>query len=719
MKKTLLALLFVFQMHFFFGQTSSTSCITATPICDGTVNTFPSSINTTAQAGPNYGCLGSQPNPAWFYFKIDSAGSIIIDISQMSTTGAGVDVDFICWGPFSSPTAPCTGALASTTAVDCSYSTAFMETVDVYSAAVGSYYIMMITNFSNMPANITFSVNPASTGAISCTEACVTNAYYNSPLCINGTLQLLSTNHLGVGTYSWSGPNGFTSNMQDPSIIGVDGTAEGNYYVNYLRDSTCNVTDTIYVNVDTCGSLTGNVFADINQNCAYDSSENYIPGVQIKLSQGGTFVSWAWTDPFGYYYFDVPIGTYTIEILPSSHYPISCPGSMAHSTIVSSTAITVENFAIDCNALDAAATTLTVFGTAFFPGQTSSLFPGIASNGPHCNTDTVPGLVTVILDPLVHYAGPYFTYPAPDSVSPATTGDTLRWNVANVNEWMYGYLNYPFNYTTDVTATIGDTVHITLSVMPYSTDSDSTNNVKVRDFVVGNSYDPNSKEVEPAGFGADGFIPASTSKLEYVVNFQNTGTAPAHNIYILDTLDSNVDITTLEIISSSHPQSTTLLAGNVLKFSFSNIMLPDTFSNEPQSHGFVKYAIAPNAGLAPGDKIRNTAYIYFDYNPPIVTNTALNTIEYLTGIEEQTEYNSLVFPNPSGNSVNVLYEDKTSLRFNLKIISVSGQVIFEENNNNFNGRFAKALDLSAYSKGVYLVRISTDKHVIHKKLIKN
>jgi hypothetical protein len=361
-----------------------------------------------------------------------------------------------------------------------------------------------------------------------------------------------------------------------------------------------------------------------------------------------------------------------------------------------------------------------VTGIAFFPGQVSPMFPMVASLGPDCSSTPIPGQVIVVLDSLVHYDSPFGSYPAPNTVTPAASGDTLIWNVADVTTLTYyGFYNFSFNYITDVSATIGDTVHIKVTILPVSGDVDPANNVYERDFVVGNSYDPNNKEVLPAGSGPAGFIPASTPKLEYIVNFQNTGTAPAQNIYILDTLDSDLNVSSLEIIASSHLQTTTLLPGNVLKFNFSNIMLPDSNSNEMMSHGFVKYSISPNAGLDPGDQITNTAYIYFDFNSPIITNTALNTIEFTTGIKGSAEYQLGVFPNPANSRINVVFEDKASKDLNIKITNVSGQIVFEENKTNFDGRYSETIDLTMNSKGVYLLQITTDKHVVHQKIVKN
>ncbi|MDQ3049162.1 MAG: T9SS type A sorting domain-containing protein [Bacteroidota bacterium] len=718
MKRILLSFLLIYVTAGAFSQVSSPDCITATPICGGTANSYPSTSGAgNADFGPNFGCLGTQPNPAWFYFKIDNPGNLIINISQLDGAGTGLDVDFICWGPFTTPSSGCSSGLTGS-AVDCSYSTSFMETVNVPGAISGDYYILMITNFSNIPATVTFSFDAASTATVTCSDVCVTNAFYNAPLCVNGTLQLLSTYHFGLGNYNWTGPSGFSSTLQNPTISTVDGTNSGYYYLNYIKDTTCNYTDSVYVDIDTCGTLTGSVFADVNSDCLLDTADNLLENVPMKLTQGGVFVAWAWTDPFGYYYFDVPVGSYDLEVNPSPTHPIVCPSSMMHAVTVSSSAIATENFAIDCNAFDLHAVGFSVSGLAFFPGQTNTLHPAHNSIGPNCNP--IPGQVIIVIDPLISYVGPTVGFTPPDMVIPAATGDTLKWNVADMtNSPYFSYSNFPFEYITDISATIGDTVHVTMILTPQTGDSNPLNNVCSRDFVVGNSYDPNHKDVIPAGIGSQGFIPVNTPELSYTVNFQNTGTAPAINVYLMDTLDTQVDITSLRIIGSSHPMTTTLLAGNVLKFNFANIMLADSTSNEPESHGFVKYSIAPLAGLLPGDQITNTAYIYFDFNSPIVTNTALNTIEFPVSVDENSGFQLNIYPNPANSIVTVSFEDKASRSLKMKIVNMAGQIVYEEENNQFTGSYNKSLDLKNNPAGVYILQIQTDNQTVHKKIIRN
>ena len=218
-------------------------CNLATPFCAGSsAFTFPAGVSAgTGQSGPNYGCLGSTPNPAWYYLKVAQSGNIEFEIHTMPQK----DVDFICWGPFTSYTLPCVAQLTGATishgshhhsgaggnyptfnTIDCSYDVSWQEWCYLPNTLIGQYYILLITNYSNSPCNITFS-QISGNGSTNCTII-PPNISSNSPVCEGGVL-LLTANLIPNAQYFWSGPNGFTSNSQNPSIMNVSSLNAGSY----------------------------------------------------------------------------------------------------------------------------------------------------------------------------------------------------------------------------------------------------------------------------------------------------------------------------------------------------------------------------------------------------------------------------------------------------------------------------------------------------------
>jgi len=144
------------------------NCADAEPFCSNAGVTYPASTGAgAAPAGPNYGCLFTRPNPAWYYLNMSTSGPVTITL----TNSASVDIDFIIWGPFADQASMCAGVFAGAASVDCSYSAASTEVLDIPNAQAGQWYMLMITNFSNQPTNITANQTGGS-GVTNCDILC-------------------------------------------------------------------------------------------------------------------------------------------------------------------------------------------------------------------------------------------------------------------------------------------------------------------------------------------------------------------------------------------------------------------------------------------------------------------------------------------------------------------------------------------------------------------
>jgi FG-GAP-like repeat len=164
------------------------------------------------------------------------------------------------------------------------------------------------------------------------------------------------------------------------------------------------------------------------------------------------------------------------------------------------------------------------------------------------------------------------------------------------------------------------------------------------------AYDPNDKQTFPNR--TDEYPQNYTlfkENLEYLIRFQNVGNDTAFTVTIRDTLDASLDWKTFKPLQGSHLYSSNIAPNGAVTFTFSQILLPPSSSNEPLSHGFVRYRIASKTGLPEETAIKNTAHIYFDFNPAIVTNTTNNLmVSKLPGKVNNASKGKLfnIYPNP-------------------------------------------------------------------------
>jgi hypothetical protein len=220
------------------------------------------------------------------------------------------------------------------------------------------------------------------------------------------------------------------------------------------------------------------------------------------------------------------------------------------------------------------------------------------------------------------------------------------------------------------------------------------------------SFDPNDKQGFPKGVGEDHII-TRDHPLEYLIRFQNTGTDTAFNVYILDTIAPHFDLATFRFLGSSHPCNVFLQDG-VLRLSFNGIMLPDSNVNEPMSHGFVRYAIAPKSSWPDGTILNNRAGIYFDYNEPIITNQTAHTIgSLLVSLPGPGAiFNDLtveVFPVPATTQLNVHLKSPHVHEGMVEVFDLWGRRVLGQsfNNNVF------LLKLDGIPAGTYSFRLVT------------
>lgn len=172
-------------------------------------------------------------------------------------------------------------------------------------------------------------------------------------------------------------------------------------------------------------------------------------------------------------------------------------------------------------------------------------------------------------------------------------------------------------------------------------------------------YDPNEKVVSPAGRGMEHII-GPLQQLSYTLHFQNTGTASAYQVVVVDSLPPELNPGTIQSGASSHPYTFELLGAGIGRWTFANIQLPDSNTNEPGSHGFVQFTIDLDPNLPIQTRINNAVEIYFDFNLPIVTDTAFVTLgdndDYIVVALDPMAENApmKVFPNPFSNSTTIL-----------------------------------------------------------------
>jgi uncharacterized repeat protein (TIGR01451 family) len=253
----------------------------------------------------------------------------------------------------------------------------------------------------------------------------------------------------------------------------------------------------------------------------------------------------------------------------------------------------------------------------------------------------------------------------------------------------------------------GEVLTFTVQVTPDTNDTNIKDNLVIHDQTVVNSYDPNDKMVVQ---GDEIEIDDTDQYLDYRIRFQNLGTANALNVKITDTIDNNLDWTTFQPITSSHDYRIEIVGGEQINYYFDNINLPFETADPEGSNGYITYKIKPKPSVQIGDTFENTAYIYFDFNLPIITNTVTTTVvDDLDAVS--FDFNRIkVYPNPVNDQLNIELPNNLNLN-SIELFDIQGKNLkFFKNQTD--------LDLSDMQKGIYILKLETDQGSYHHKVIK-
>lgn len=299
--------------------------------------------------------------------------------------------------------------------------------------------------------------------------------------------------------------------------------------------------------------------------------------------------------------------------------------------------------------------------------------------------------------------------------NPAATTQVLNnlsWDFINLLPFESKEITITLNVNSPVETPAvnnGDVLNYMVNINSAETDDLPNDNIFNYNQTVVGSYDPNDKTC------LEGNIMSPEKVGEYVhymIRFENTGTFPAQNIVVKDMIDTaKFDVNSIVPIKGSHSFVTNITAGNKVEFIFENINLPFDDAN---NDGYIAFKIKTKPTLVVGDTFTNNASIYFDYNFPIVTNTASTTIQALSVQNFEFSNYFTVYPNPVNNTLNL------SSKENIKVQSVSiyntlGQLILVIP----NAQNTKSIDVSSLTTGNYFIKINSDKGTSNTKFVKN
>lgn len=544
-----------------------------------------------------------------------------------------------------------------------------------------------VINSGNPPCNLTFNNSGDSL------QNSTVNFYSN------GTVQ---------GTqWLWNFGDGTTSTQT--SWVSHAYSYSGTYTVclQVIRLSlgdTCTFCDTVNVGILN-NYLSGSVFSDANSNCVKNAGDLPLANWMIKahnsVSQTDYYGVSANNGDFSLY---VPTGNYSLSLLPLNSYwnPV-CP--------VSPYSFSVSNYDTVLNLNYGLQPVISCADLAIELGSTNHrrcltnnyMVVKGANNGTVAKSNI---LLRVDFDPRVIPLNSTLPW---DSIS----GTKYFWKLGTLTAGQS--VSFTVQDSVSCNAQWGDTLHSHAFISPVTADCNTNNNV-IEDYkMITGSYDPNEKKVITTSNKVaifQGTILA-TDTLEYELGFQNTGNDTAFTVTIFDTLDAALDVSSVVGGISTHPYTLQFMGSNVLKFKFSNILLPDSNVNEPKSHGFVKFRILQKPNNPLGTVIKNWVGIVFDYNVPVITDTVVLTVGTHISVNDIQGKSNQVIVYPSPTNGTFILESGSKYAY-AEVLNILGEKIISARTDTGKLR----IDISDHADGIYLIRVKTENGIRTGKIVK-
>ncbi len=458
------------------------------------------------------------------------------------------------------------------------------------------------------------------------------------------------------------------------SIIGGDSWAYG--------DNTVFIPENYKLRLDEQRQVSGRVFLDSNSNGQKDGSEPALNNYIVRALQ-----SEALSTTYGDGNFSMLLGPATDKLVVADvppHY-VSVPPQVIvpggnFNTSPASFAIQPQGLVVD-DAVNLVASSV------FRAGYTTILYVQVKNAGTVMNS----GQLKLVLNPVLSTVS---TTPAADEQH----GDTLVWYYTNLPPLQVR--KFQLQVKTTITPP-GTPILLSAEVITVA-DIDGTNNQVVLNEQVVSSYDPNDKTVSAVSLPID---QVSGEELVYTIRFQNLGNVATDFITVRDTLSESLDITSIRVLAASHFYDWKIESGHVLVFRFNPIHLSPAVTDSLRSQGFVQFSAKLLPGLQVGDEIANTAFIYFDFNPAVVTNTVITDIQVVATFEPARQAQLLgIFPNPANTQATLRLPEGPDGTGQIEIFAAAGRLIHSA---AVQGN-VYTLNLPAFPNGTYWCRWTLD-----------
>jgi uncharacterized repeat protein (TIGR01451 family) len=515
--------------------------------------------------------------------------------------------------------------------------------------------------------------------------------------------QYLQTDHLG-NLYTYNSNQVFMSSDHGvtwadispthPNIINIVDLKVS--YDNYLYIATLNIVILKYnPQLSKPKRLDVSLYEDDNKNCVQDENEQTIS--QGKIVVNNNHVKLLDTNGVATFYLNQDQNKVSVEFNDKIYEYCQASYDVDLSTGTNAIAIPLKTKKY-------CADLVTSISTPFLRRCFDNTYYGQVCN--EGNIDAEETEVKIILDD-------YFDLIQANLPQLSHVGNELTLDAGTIKPGECKNINFTINLSCD--ATLGQEHCI---IIDSESRSQSCNSIETRTEYTEcqdniGSFDPNDKAIFVNGVRNQTYLEPG-DKLEYMIRFQNTGTDTAFTVKIQDPISTKFDVASMRPVAASHDYIWSVDNGT-LNVVFNQIMLVDSFKNEPASHGFIKFEITLDEKTMLNEEVSNVAGIYFDFNEPIITNEVFTPVGKPVFTNDWSVSPFFIYPNPTTDFLSLGINDA---KFNIGKVNIFDQKGGKLLTTDFNIGLSNRINVSQLPSGFYIIQVVNNKSEFKTKFVK-
>lgn len=693
-----------FKKNVGYRNSENSTCETALPFCsdNGEYHFYPTydsgsacgddthsscsppyndcNYSTHEHHGSTYDGIYTAPNPSFYFMRVGQPGNINIYMEGIADDGDDLDIDFVCWGPFTDLGDICN--LSCDNMVDASYDSENTENCYIDNAQTGDYYVLLITNYDNDPGEITFSNQGG--GSTDC-GVMEPGLETNSPICFGDVLLLNANDYSNAESYLWQGPDGWTSTEQNTYRLDATPEMSGTYTCTITKngESAVSEIEVLVLELPLAGFETTTTVLCAGEVVSFTNTSMTYP-------IGGTHNVYTWNYGDGYsdstdnatHVFEYP-GVFTVTLNASAGGG-DCQ-DMAMATIIVESLNYTDDYVTSCDSYE-------------WHGQT---YATTGTYQQHLTSDTDCGTIATLhlnITNDIHTdfeasSCEYYTW---NGITYANTGDydqtfTSSFGCDSIVTMHLAIKNKVMSeiYVEECPGYIWDGQMYTISgdFIKTFAAANGCDSVTTMHFTAKETPYTEIEVTECGSYNWDGVVYDRSGNYTHIYDAANEcdSTVVMH-LTINELPDAN--LTGDLWVATGLQDSTTLTASGGVSYLWSTGETTQSITVSPAIETLYYVIVTGENGCS-----------------KLIDFTVMN----VTGVKEN-ETNINIYPNPTNSTVNIEANGITEVR----VCDIIGQVMLETRTNTD----ALQIDMGNFANGQYLIQVYTADGLATRKIVK-